>query len=205
MICHIHSRHLVVQKTFDRLARHFFWVGMKKSVVQYCRTCDACQRVGKSNLQNRALLINLPVIGTTFSKLAIDIVGPLKTSQSGRAWPIHRRHSPSGPIVGQSEPSANDDNRWPVRADISRWFYSLNSPSHGLYRPLVQNHSRFRAVYAFDDCSSIEGGIYLCVRPGQQPMQFCSNFEGGCVSLVKLFFYYLVVPPIIVPGLDWMW
>ena len=46
-----------------------------------------------------------------------------------RAWPIHRQHSPSGPIVGQSEPSANDDNRWPVRADVSRWCYSLNSPS----------------------------------------------------------------------------
>ena len=38
-----------------------------------------------------------------------------------RAWPIHRQHSPSGPIVGQSEPSENDDNRWPVRADVSRW------------------------------------------------------------------------------------
>ena len=50
-------------------------------MVQYCRTCDACQRLGKSNLQNRSLLINLPVNGTTFSKLAIDIVGPLKTCQ----------------------------------------------------------------------------------------------------------------------------
>jgi len=48
-------------------------------VVEYCRTCDACQRLDKSNLQNRAPLINLPVIGTTFSKLAIDIVGPLMT------------------------------------------------------------------------------------------------------------------------------
>src|SRR6218665_3143588 len=28
-----------------------------------------------------------------------------------RASPIHRQHSPSGPIVGQLEPSANDDNR----------------------------------------------------------------------------------------------
>jgi len=42
-----------------------------------------------------------------------------------RAWPIHRQHLPSGPIVGQSEPSANDDNRWPVCSDVSRWCYSL--------------------------------------------------------------------------------
>ena len=77
------------------------------------------------------------------------------------AWPIHRQHSPSGPIVGQSEPSANDDNRWPVGADVSRWCHSLNSPSHGLYRPPVQNYSRFRAAYVFDDCSSAEVGIIL--------------------------------------------
>jgi len=32
-----------------------------------------------------------------------------------RAWPIHRQHSPLGPIVGQS---AIDDNRWSVRADV---------------------------------------------------------------------------------------
>ena len=72
-----------------------------------------------------------------------------------RAWPIHRQHSPSGPIVGQSEPSepsANDDNRWPVCADVSRWCYSLNSPSRGLYRPPVQNYSRFHAASFFDDC-----------------------------------------------------
>ena len=47
---------------------------------------------------------------------------------------MHRQHSPSGPIVGQSEQSARDDSRWPVRADVSRWCYSPNSPSHGLCR-----------------------------------------------------------------------
>ena len=55
-------------------------------MVEYCRTCDACQRLGKSNLQHRAPLINLPVIGTIFSKLAIDIVGPLRTCQSGKRF-----------------------------------------------------------------------------------------------------------------------
>ena len=55
-------------------------------MVQYCRACDVCQRLDKSNLQNRAPLINLPVIFTTFSKLAIDIVGPLKTCPSGNRF-----------------------------------------------------------------------------------------------------------------------
>ena len=104
-----------------------------------------------------------------------------------RAWPIHRQHSPSGPIVGQSEPSANDDNRWPVRADVSRWFYSLNSPtcSHGLYRPPVQNYSRFRAVYVLMTIQALREVKYdlawlglasSVMRPGQQPMQYCSSY-----------------------------
>ena len=112
-----------------------------------------------------------------------------------RAWPIHRQHSPSGPIVGQSEtsePSANDDNRWLVRADVSRWRYSLNSPSHELYRPPVQNYSRSHAVYVFDDCSSAEGGNSIMevnlseMRPGQQPMQYFSSFEGVSDQAVLL-------------------
>src|SRR6218665_1103130 len=31
------------------------------------------------------------------------------------------------------------------------------------------------------------------MRPGQQPMQYCSSFEGAILSLIKLFFYYHVV------------
>ena len=56
-----------------------------------------------------------------------------------------------------------------------------------IYRPPVQNYSRFRAVYVFDDCSSAEGGICdeaeggICDEARQQPMQYCSSFEGGCL------------------------
>jgi len=77
------SGHLGIKKTYDRLARHFFWLGMRSSVVQYCRTCETCQRLGKLNMQHRAPLINLPVIGDIFSRIAIDIVGPLKPCASG--------------------------------------------------------------------------------------------------------------------------
>src|SRR6218665_3268629 len=76
----------------------------------------------------------------------------------------------------------------------------LNSPSHGLYRPPVQNYSRFHAVYVFNDCSSAEGGICLMME-GQQLMQYCSSFEVGIRHLIKLFFYYLVGPTNHVPGL----
>src|SRR6218665_1503711 len=62
---------------------HFFWLGMRSSVVEYCRTCETFQRLGKLNMQHRAPHINLQVIGDIFSRIAIDIIGPLKPYASG--------------------------------------------------------------------------------------------------------------------------
>jgi len=71
------SGHLGVRKTLDRLLRHFHWPGINSSVRTYCRTCDVCQRLGKGASSFRAPLINLPIIAEPFSRLAIDILGPL--------------------------------------------------------------------------------------------------------------------------------
>ena len=51
-------------------------------MVNNCRTCDTCQRLGKANIQSQAPRINLHIICKVFSKLAVDIFGPLKTCQS---------------------------------------------------------------------------------------------------------------------------
>ena len=101
------------------------------------------------------------VLGLYNSKAFIWGVWTCKTT---RTWPIHRQHSPSEPIVGQSEPSepsANDDKRWPVRANVSRRGYSPNWPCHGLYRPPMQFYSRFRTVSGFDETRPF---LYLSLR-----------------------------------------
>ncbi|XP_057676607.1 uncharacterized protein LOC130906366 isoform X1 [Corythoichthys intestinalis] len=41
--------HLGVTKTYDHVLEQFFWPGLKKDVVQYCRTCHTCQVVGKQS------------------------------------------------------------------------------------------------------------------------------------------------------------
>jgi len=59
-------------------------------------------------------------------------------------------------------------------------------------------------VQALSEVSDETRPFYL-VGPGQQPMQYCSSFE-GYLSLIKLFFYYLVARPglnvVINPGLN---
>jgi len=77
------SGHLGIKKTYDRLARHFYWLRMRKSVVKYCRISETFLRLGKLNMRHRAPLINLPVISEIFSRIAIDVGGPLPICQSG--------------------------------------------------------------------------------------------------------------------------
>jgi len=60
-----------------RLTKQFYFVGVGKAVRAFCRSCDVCRRLGKGASPQRAPLLNLPVIGTNFSKIVVDIVGPL--------------------------------------------------------------------------------------------------------------------------------
>jgi hypothetical protein len=72
------SGHLGTQKTIDRLLRHFWWPRIFGEVKAYCRSCVVCQKLGKGAVKVRAPLINLPVINKPFSRLSVDIVGPLQ-------------------------------------------------------------------------------------------------------------------------------
>ncbi len=38
------SGHLGVRKTYTRILKHFFWPGMRKDVVYYCRSCHTSNR-----------------------------------------------------------------------------------------------------------------------------------------------------------------
>ncbi|GBM65618.1 hypothetical protein AVEN_164724-1 [Araneus ventricosus] len=50
------SGHLGIVKTKDRLARYFNWPNCYKEIEEHDKTCDPCQRVGKSNDDTKAPL-----------------------------------------------------------------------------------------------------------------------------------------------------
>lgn len=52
---------------------------MYQNVADYIRSCDACQHAKKTTNPHRAPLVNMPV-EDTFSRLHMDILGPLTTS-----------------------------------------------------------------------------------------------------------------------------
>jgi len=79
--------HLGVRKTLDRIWRNFYWPTIRKDVSRYCRTCHTCQMVGKPNQPpDIAPLIPIPPFDAPFSRVVIDIVGPLPKTATGYSY-----------------------------------------------------------------------------------------------------------------------
>ena len=77
--------HLGVEKTLDRIKARFHWPGVKRAVEDYCRSCPECQQVAPKP-HFRGPLIPLPIISVPFSKIAMDLVGPLPKSSRGHQY-----------------------------------------------------------------------------------------------------------------------
>ena len=82
---HLLGAHLGREKTYDRVLSRFYWPGVKKAVEEYCRHCGECQ-INSPKVAYRNPLIPLPIIETPFSRIGMDIVGPLPKSSSGHRY-----------------------------------------------------------------------------------------------------------------------
>ncbi|KAI2644597.1 Retrovirus-related Pol polyprotein [Labeo rohita] len=86
---HTLAGHLGITKTYNRILQHFFWHGLKRDVIRYCKTCHVCQYVGKPNqVIPPAPLIPIPVLSEPFKHVMVDCVGPLPKSKSGNVGEI---------------------------------------------------------------------------------------------------------------------
>ena len=79
--------HLGINKTHRKILAHFYWPGLKKDVVRYCRSCHVCQLVGKPNQPVPAAPLQpIPVCGEPFSQVMVDCVGPLPKTKLGNQY-----------------------------------------------------------------------------------------------------------------------
>lgn len=77
--------HLGRQKTIARVRRHFYWPAMARDIAEYCRTCPECQKT-TSRCPPKVPLEPLPIVGTPFEQLGMDVVGPLERSKTGNRF-----------------------------------------------------------------------------------------------------------------------
>lgn len=74
--------HMGIKKTISRIESKFFWPGMSSGIARFCRSCDECQRTVDKGRVGRAKLGRMPIIQEPFSRVAVDIVGPIEPRAS---------------------------------------------------------------------------------------------------------------------------
>jgi len=80
------SGHRGCSKTLNRVLQEFCWPGINNFVLRHVSSCDSCQRNVSKGTAGKAPLGSLPVIGTPFSVVCIDLTGPLSPPSDGNRW-----------------------------------------------------------------------------------------------------------------------
>lgn len=78
--------HLGQKKTLARIASRFHWPRLYMDVVDFCKSCPECQLTSPSKRGDRAPLVSLPIIDVPFTRIAMDIMGPLERSRTGNRY-----------------------------------------------------------------------------------------------------------------------
>ena len=74
------AAHLGRKWTLEKLSQHFYWPGMCQEAKEFVRQCTECQKVTPLS-KARAPLMPLPVISTSFDRIAIAVIGPLQLTE----------------------------------------------------------------------------------------------------------------------------
>lgn len=77
--------HLGRDKTTNRILQRFYWPTIFQDVANYCKSCGSCQKTTANRLCP-VPLIPLPIVEEPFKRIAMDIVGPLPKSRSGKRY-----------------------------------------------------------------------------------------------------------------------
>ena len=77
--------HLGREKTIQRVLRRFYWPTVFADIRKFCSNCGICQKTSQRG-PKKVPLIPLPIISEPFSRIAMDIVGPLPKSRSGNKY-----------------------------------------------------------------------------------------------------------------------
>ncbi|XP_042870472.1 uncharacterized protein LOC122252196 [Penaeus japonicus] len=80
------SGHFSHRKTADKIFQKFFWPGAGADIKRYCRSCHICQKFSPKGNVRKAPLVSMPIISEPFSRVAIDLVGPLTPSSRGHKY-----------------------------------------------------------------------------------------------------------------------
>ena len=79
------SGHFGLAKTLARIQKYFCWPGLTAEVNRYVRSCRECQMTSQARTPPQPMGIT-KLAATPFSRVAVDIVGPLQKTRSGKQY-----------------------------------------------------------------------------------------------------------------------
>jgi hypothetical protein len=74
--------HLGFDKTHAAIKRKYFWPRMYTDIYAHVETCTQCQKSKRSYVNNKVPLCPIPIALHPFSRIHMDILGPLTTSKN---------------------------------------------------------------------------------------------------------------------------
>ena len=69
--------HMGIANTFNKVSSQFFWPGYSQDIEDYVKSCHQCQVTCYKGRVGKAPLGKTPLIATPFSRIALDLIGPL--------------------------------------------------------------------------------------------------------------------------------
>ena len=78
--------HFGIKKTVRTIQKHFYWPQMTREIKQFCRNCHWCQLAGHPRDKTIAPLVQVPIVEVPFSRVAMDITGPLIETTAGHKY-----------------------------------------------------------------------------------------------------------------------
>lgn len=77
--------HYGIERTYQRIARRYYWMGMRRNITDYVGQCIECKRYKPTNLKPAGLL-QTPIQAQRFEVISIDLFGPLPETPDGCRW-----------------------------------------------------------------------------------------------------------------------
>ena len=81
----LESAHARAERLWQNLSQKFYWKHMKTDIIEYCCTCDVCQKVKTPNFAKYGFLIPNPIPSRPYQSISMDFIVKLPWSNGFNA------------------------------------------------------------------------------------------------------------------------
>ena len=81
----LESAHAGAERLWQTLSQKYYWKRMKVDIINYCRTCDICQKIKTTNFNKFGYLIPNPIPSRPYQSISMDFIVNLPWSNGFNA------------------------------------------------------------------------------------------------------------------------